>query len=498
MRSDIEPHEMHTPCPGRQASLADVSSNQLVQFLVGRRWFGAKGREPRKATIVDAVPLGTAGWIARVDVTLRDGVERYQLTLGSPVSSQGALREGLEDEAFRRALRDAIVAGESLDSRDTHWRIEAAGAPLAQLPVPSVAKGEQSNTSLIFGDRAIMKLYRKLEPGIHPDAEIARFLTTQAHFPHTPELHATVRFESPQGSEVAGMVQRFLAGSRDAWSVALERGREYFEPEAASRLPFVAEAQTLGAVTRAMHEALASATDDDAFAPERASQADLTRWATAARTGSLVALDLLERALANNALEASVADSARAIVSQRETVSRMIDGWIQEVGDDAGQRIRHHGDYHLGQVLHTRDAAFMVIDFEGEPARPLEERRAKHTALRDVAGMLRSFSYAAATLANSARASLGDEEAVARGGRWEREMRDAFMRGYLPDGQEQPGFLPGARSRTQVLLQLFEVEKAFYELSYELNNRPAWVWIPLRGIADVMRPGQHAPTPDMQ
>lgn len=498
MRSDIEPREMNAPRATRQESLAEVSSEQLVRFLVGRRWFGAKGREPRSATIVDAVPLGTAGWIARVDVTLRDGVERYQLTLGSPVSSQGELREGLEDEAFRKALRDAIVAGETLEGHGTRWRVEQAGATLDQLAVPSVAKGEQSNTSLIFGDRAIMKLYRKLERGIHPDAEIARVLTTQAHFPHTPELHATVHFESTQGSEVAGMVQRFLAGSRDAWSVALERGAEYFEAEGASRLPFVAEAQTLGAVTRGMHEALASSTSDDAFAPERATHADLARWANGARTGSVVALDLLERALANNALESSVADSARAIASQRETVSRMIDGWVQEVGDDAGQRIRHHGDYHLGQVLHTRDAAFMIIDFEGEPARPLEERRAKHAALRDVAGMLRSFSYAAATLANASRESLGDDEAVARGARWEREMRDAFMRGYLPDGREQPDFLPSARSRTQVLLQLFEVEKAFYELAYELNNRPAWVWIPLRGIADVMRPEQDAPTRDMQ
>jgi trehalose synthase-fused probable maltokinase len=501
MRGDIERRESAGGEPVR-ARMPDVMpsipSEQLLRFLLARRWFGAKGRDPQRAVVVDAVPLGTAGWIARVDVTLRDGVERYQLTLGSLENAEAALREGLDDEEFRRALRDLILRGGSLEGRGVRWVVEPTASPVDTLAIPTVAKGEQSNTSLIFGDRAIMKLYRKLERGVHPDAEIARFLTTRARFPHTPELHATVRFESDRGNEVAGMLQRFLAGSRDAWSVALDRGRPYFEAEAAQRIPFAAEAETLGDITRGMHVALAPTEADAAFAPVRATRADVARWADATRTSSVVALDLLERALASNTLDASIVADARAIIAQRDTVPVMIDGWLQEIGDDAGERIRHHGDYHLGQVLHTRDGAFMIIDFEGEPARPLEERRAPHAALRDVAGMLRSFSYAAATLAERAREELGDEEAVTRATRWEREMRESFMRGYLPDGREHPRFLPSARARVDVVLQLFETEKAFYELAYELNNRPSWVWIPLRGLAEVMRSEQRTRGPETQ
>ena len=143
--------------------------------------------------------------------------------------------------------------------------------------------------------------------------------------------------------------------------------------------------------------------------------------------------------------------------------------------------------YHLGQVLHTPDGAFRIIDFEGEPARPLEERREKHSALRDVAGMLRSFSYAAATCANTARAALGERDAVARAEQWERELREAFLRGYLPEAREHPHFLPQARARLDILLELFEMEKVFYELAYELNNRPGWAWIPLRGAERMLR-----------
>jgi len=159
-----------------------------------------------------------------------------------------------------------------------------------------------------------------------------------------------------------------------------------------------------------------------------------------------------------------------------------------------GRRIRHHGDYHLGQVLQAADGEFMVIDFEGEPARPLAERRAKHSALRDVAGMMRSFAYAAATCAEEARPELGDTDARTRARRWERELRDAFMRGYLPEGREHPPFLPQARARLDVLLTLFETEKVLYELTYELNNRPTWLWIPLRGLIGMTPSAQRAPS----
>jgi trehalose synthase-fused probable maltokinase len=494
MRGDTEHEASSSGEPMRalgREGIRALSSERLLRFLMTRRWFGGKGRQPERVRVVDAVPVGNAGWIARVDVTLWDGVERYQLTLGvegSGVGDRGEdLTEGLEVPAFRRALGEALVRGTPLESSGVRWVIEWTGPVADELPTPRLAGAEQSNTSLIFGESAIMKLYRRLERGEHPDAEIARFLTTRAHFPHTPELLATARFESSGGTEVAAMLQRFLPESRDAWSVALERAGEAFRVEATTGIPFAAEAETLGDVTRAMHLALASDEHDPAFAPERATAANVATWAKAIRVESHRAFLLLARSLVSGSLAADVAGDAEQVLGRREAIRELVDGWLTEIGGDVGARIRHHGDFHLGQVLQTADGAFMVIDFEGEPARPLEERRAKHSALRDVAGMMRSFSYAAATCADAARAELGDRDAMARGQRWEREMRDAFLRGYLPEGREHPRFLPQARARLEVLLELFEAEKLFYELAYELNNRPTWVWIPLRGVASLLR-----------
>ena len=483
------------PSRGRQ-HLPELSSQALLRFLATRRWFGAKGREPEDARIVDGVPVGTAGWILRVDVVLKDGIERYQLTLRSQESGAGSqgddLADALEEPAFCRALGDAIARASALEGTGVRWVVNRTMNMPDELPVPRLAGAEQSNTSLIFGDRAIMKLYRRLETGEHPDAEIARFLTTRAHFANTPELLATARFESASGFEVAAMIQRFLPGSRDAWSVALERGRAAFEVEAPAGIPFVVEAETLGSVTRAMHLALASDERDPAFAPEPATEQDVAIWAHAVRVATDRALGLLERNRANRKLSPDIAREVDSLLDRRDIVHGLVDGWISLIGGDAGRRIRHHGDYHLGQVLQTADADFMVIDFEGEPARPLAERRAKHSALRDVAGMLRSFAYAAATCAQTARAELGDVEATTRAQRWERELREGFLRGYLPEGREHPSFLPESRARLDVLLKLFEAEKVFYELAYELNNRPTWVGIPLRGVLALARPGQGA------
>lgn len=489
MRRDLETRSGSGEPKQQRASdpVRDLSSQALLRFLFTRRWFGAKGREPQGAHVVDAIPVGAAGWIARIDVVLKDGIERYQVTLAAD-----GIREGLEDEQFRRALGEAVARGAGLEGSRVRWTIDRVAPLPDELPVPRLAGAEQSNTSLLFGDRAIMKLYRRLEPGEHPDAEIAHFLTTRAHFSHTPELLATARFESPDGSEVAAMLQRFLPGSRDAWTVALERGAEAFGADAPTGIPFVVEAETLGAVTREMHLALASDERDRAFAPEPATAADVARWADAVRRATDGALELLEGSRSSGALATDVARDVDAVLERRDVVSALVDGWVTEIADDAGGRIRHHGDYHLGQVLQAGDGDFMVIDFEGEPARPLEERRAKHSALRDVAGMMRSFAYAAATCADRARADLGEADAKTRAHRWERELREAFLRGYLPEGREHPVFLPQARARLDVLLTLFETEKLLYELAYEVNNRPTWVWIPLRGVLSMVRPPRRA------
>jgi trehalose synthase-fused probable maltokinase len=493
MRGDFEARASSggEPTPDRtRTPLGDLSSEALLTFLTTRRWFGAKGREPQGAWVVDAVPVGTAGWIARVDVALKDGVERYQVTLSA---GRNGVHEGLDDERFRRALGEAVARGAGLEGSGVRWNVLRGASAPHELPVPRLGGAEQSNTSLIFGDRAIMKLYRRLEVGEHPDAEVARFLTTRATFPNVPELLATVQFESPSGVEVAALLQRFLPESRDAWTVALERGRDAFSTEPSTGIPFVVEAETLGSVTRALHVALASDDRDPAFAPEPATARDVAAWGNAARVASDRALDLLEGARAGGALPAEIRRDVGAVLQRRDVVHGLVDGWLTEIGDDAGSRIRHHGDYHLGQVLQAADGEFMLIDFEGEPARPLPERRGKHSALRDVAGMMRSFAYAAATCAEASRATLGDRNAKTRAQRWERELREAFLRGYLPEGREHPSFLPQARARLDVLLMMLEAEKLLYELAYELNNRPTWVWIPLRGLVALTRPPRSTP-----
>ena len=209
------------------------------------------------------------------------------------------------------------------------------------------------------------------------------------------------------------------------------------------------------------------------------------------------ALDLLERQLRANAVPKGRVPDADAILRRRDHFRAMVDEIVQTLGADAGLATRIHGDYHLGQVLRTASDDFMIIDFEGEPARSLAERREKASPLRDVAGMLRSFAYAAATLGMEAK-QLDMPTRELRVGRWERDTRDAFLRGYLKDagsgsrgagsdGREaQRQILPSDVGHTRALLRLFETEKAFYELAYELNNRPDWVWIPIRGISKLL------------
>ena len=491
--------------------LARLGTEELAAFLTPRRWFGAKAGKPTSARIRDVVPLPWEGGrfaIARLEVTTSAGVHAlYQVPLCvrdteeigdrqpksvlarvDTGSVQGVLYDAVEDGAFLRSLADALAHGGSYGSDTLRWTIEPIGA--AALVVPDsaqirVGSAEQSNTSVILGEEAILKLFRKLERGEQPDVELTRFLTVDAGFKYTPALLGTIRFEGRGETMVAGMLQEFLAKSLDAWSYALERSKPYFaaprEREVAN--PFLADAEHLGVVTRGMHEALARGATPD-LAPERADATRVEEWSSRAKQWVRDGLSLLERQLRAGTLPKERAAEGDALLRRRDQYLTSIDDITRVLGADAGVAMRIHGDYHLGQVLRTARDDFMIIDFEGEPARPLAERREKASPLRDVAGMLRSFAYAAATLGMDAKSlDMGTREI--RIGRWERDTRDAFLRGYLSGRAEAPssGILPSDAEHTRALLRLFETEKAFYELAYELNNRPAWTWIPMRGLA---------------
>jgi len=493
--------------------LARLGTDALVAFLTPRRWFGAKAGTPSAARIRDAIALPwEAGRfaIARLEVTTATAAEPklYQLplcvrstdeigdapprsTLARVVAGdgEGLLFDAVEDGAFLRALADAFARGGSFGDAGSRWVIEPLSA--APLVVPEsaelrVGSAEQSNTSLVIGDQAILKLFRKLEMGEHPDVELTRFLTLDARFPHTPSLLGVVRFEDGGRATVAGMLQEFLPKSTDAWAYALAKGRPYFQASRESNPSndFVVDAERLGVVTRAMHEALATGRDA-ALAPEPVDRAVIERWASRAKEWVRDGFALLAKQLRARVLPKERAGEAEALVRRGDYYIGIVDEIVHSVRGDAGLAIRIHGDYHLGQLLRTARDDFMVIDFEGEPARPLAERREKASPLRDVAGMLRSFAYAAATLGMEAKSlDMGTREL--RIGRWERDTRDAFLRGYLrdPAGGDTPRrILPSDTAHTRALLRLFETEKAFYELMYELNNRPDWTWIPMRGIA---------------
>lgn len=465
-----------------------VTSDALAAFLSERRWFGGKARAIRHAEIVDVIP---ARWpassatyaIARARVTTEDGASTYQLFLPPADAPFG---DALDDAAFRRGLVDAFARGTILarEGSATRWIVESEGTkPLVVPPHArlTLASAEQTNSSIIIEGEAILKLYRKLEPGVHPDVEVTRFLTLERQFAHVPVLLGAIRFEDEAGVTTAGMLQELVPGAVDGWTFALRRASQFItggRDATAESVPFREEARQLGTITRAMHDTLASGAPGTEFVPAPASASDVTAWCHSARRTIARALDALEAAHRDRRLPHALHRETRAVLDRRDELLERPSRIAAHIGADAGDVARTHGDYHLGQVLRSATDRFLVIDFEGEPARPLRERRARQSPLRDVAGMLRSFAYAAAV------SGKGD----ARADEWERACRDAFIDGYFNGSvnaiaeESRPGLLPRSADNVRHLLELFETEKVFYELRYELDHRPEWVWIPLHGI----------------
>jgi predicted trehalose synthase len=409
--------------------------SELAAWLAGQRWFASKTRRIESVAIADRVPVGD-GAVAIVDVTLDDGGrERYAV----PLLPGGGVRDALDDGSFCRALL-GVMAG--------HARAAGEGGALVgswtgAVPAPdadasvSRLKGEQSNTSVTFGAVLIVKHFRKLTDGMNPELEITRFLTEHAHFTHTPRLAGALEYHAADGGRaVLAVAQELVAGARDGWRWLLER--------LGAGDPARAALRRLGERTAALHLALAAPTDDPAFAAEPIARADLAAWREAIRRQ---------------------VEAARAALGGRPLpdVTDALDGLAGLAGR---AKLRHHGDYHLGQTLRVAGDDFMIIDFEGEPLRPLEERRRKHTPLRDVAGMLRSLNYAAVS---------------ARTETLEPEMRREFLAGYAAAAGDAPFLPPSAEDVTRAVA-VFELEKAAYEIVYEANNRPQWVEIPVRAF----------------
>jgi maltose alpha-D-glucosyltransferase/alpha-amylase len=380
---------------------------------------------------------------------------------------------------------------------------------------PRRGSAEQSNTSILFGSRLILKVFRRQQAGPNPDTEIARYLTEHSGFRAIAPFGGSLEYHplAPEAAETAtstlAMLQGLVPNEGDGWEWTLEDLQRYFEqisvvpmpeehyPRAnvvlteMSELPesewtrehvgtYLDAAALLGRRTAEMHLALGQPTHDEAFAPEPMTETDLSVLRAGLSEHANAAFDALRQNLSR--LPADVEEMSGLVLSRRRRVAERL-GRVVDLFS-SGLRTRVHGDYHLGQVLRSR-GDFVILDFEGEPARSLLERRAKQSPMKDVAGMLRSFSYAAYTgLMRMLTRRPGDAERLEPWARlWEQSACSAFLRAYRLTMRTAGGMMvPAETDAFEQLLEIYVLDKALYELMYELNNRPAWVRIPLAGI----------------
>ncbi len=463
-----------------------IQVDSLSTMLPQKRWFGAKERSITGVTLIDDTVLDDGpppllAILVRIDFA-DGGSDVYNLLL---IASSGEFRDPFEKDSDRlKALAKHMAHGSTLRGRQGSFRFSGPGLdPMSEPGRSSVrsASSEQSNSSVIFDEEIIMKVLRRVEPGPNPELEMARLLTGEG-FGSIPAQVGELRYEPDAAESEAdfydlGIAQHFLLNARDGWQGALTHLDHLFE-QAATLVPqdlrsaleeeasqILEEIEQLGDVTAALHVMLARDGVDIEFSAEPIDSADLKQWAERAS-------ESLERARSNGELEDLIAGITR-IIELLPSVT------------DPGAKTRIHGDYHLGQTMLT-ERGWMILDFEGEPARSLQDRRSKESPLRDVAGMLRSFSYVA-TAALFKRAEPASPEwdrlkPIAEA--WEDLARERFLRAYLRTSHEGE-FLPDEES-TGIMLNVLELDKALYELAYERSHRPEWARIPLEGIRNAV------------
>jgi maltose alpha-D-glucosyltransferase/alpha-amylase len=359
------------------------------------------------------------------------------------------------------------------------------------LPIRRMA-GEQSNTSVSFGERLFLKLFRRVQAGVNPDCELNRYLTERAGFHHVPPFAGSIEYEREGVSTTLAMLQGLVTSEGDGWTGALEELYRYYEAWVPRPFPIQAPdpreyvgiyldaAATLGRRTAELHLALAAETDDAAFSPEPLTPEHTARLSADFHDRAARTLDYLKDNLSRLPDEA-VEEAGLVLRRRRE----LLGGMQQLPPGMGGTRIRVHGDYHLGQVLRVRND-YVILDFEGEPTRSLADRRIKHSPLKDVAGMLRSFSYAAyaALFGYAARRPEAVDQLEPWARLWERSTCAEFLRAYRET--VAPGrLLPERPAEAESLLQAYLVDKAMYELRYEFDTRPNWVRIPLWGLSSL-------------
>jgi maltose alpha-D-glucosyltransferase/alpha-amylase len=526
---------------------------QFGRWLNSRRWFAAKARDIQHVRLLDTVPVGKnlkqprhVLVLLRVEFTQGEG-ENYAIPLAFAVGDEskaiaeeksdavflrihvrqskedGVMFDAMQDQAFPRDMLDMILqrrqakgSGGEVVPLVTKAAHVLRGVPNDQL-TPSFTGADQSNSSVIFGDRAVLKLFRRLEAGVNPELELGRFLTEQGCFRNTPQLMGALEFEREPGEEpiTLGVLHEFIPNANLGWKHALDHIGRFFEQAltereqlaaltdlipsgtllavAASEVPpateelvggYLQAAELLGQRTAEMHRALVECHDDPAFAPEPFGQLYQRAMYQSLRKQILQTMDLLRKQRQN------LPESSRAVA---EEVLNRQKALLDNVKAITGRkiealRIRCHGDYHLGQVLYT-GKDYVILDFEGEPSRSLAERRLKRSPLVDVAGMIRSFHYCSRVGQSNVvkRGLVNPDDASTLGTAahlWYATVSGSFLRAYLELGTKSE-FLPAKADDLERLLQTYLLEKACYELRYELNNRPEWAEVPMAGILEL-------------
>ncbi|MEX2594642.1 MAG: maltose alpha-D-glucosyltransferase [Anditalea sp.] len=525
-----------------------MENNILPKYIKECRWFGSKTRIIKNVKIKEAIDIGEKEWASKwliLDVQYTEGLpELYQLPIIfmkvqqeedlrsvdkkgiigklSIGEEEGLLMDASYDEDFRNTLFSHLKRGRKVKVGQDNLLFQAA--PKADLKSEQevnskLLNAEQSNTSIIYNGKYFMKLYRKIDDTINPDLEITRFLTERAHFPNVPRFLGDISLHHKDSSSrtILAMMQEAVPNQGDAWEYTKDALQKYFEsvliqpkteniPDLSDDLispllfgdvsPSLQELlegifsdriSLLGKRTGEMHQALISFPEDKDFEPEAFSLHYQRSLYSSLQSLTRSAFQSLKQNLKN--LPDSIREEAEEVLQMKDMVlkifKRIFDHKITTM------KIRNHGDYHLGQVLWT-GKDFVIIDFEGEPARAYSERRLKRSPLRDVAGMIRSFHYAAysTVLQDEFNKYRKDDDLQGWSEVWFHHMTRFYLQGYL-DQVKNTNFIPKEEGDLKILLETFLLEKAVYELNYELNNRPDWVLIPLRGIKSILNRYNH-------
>ncbi|TME97983.1 MAG: maltose alpha-D-glucosyltransferase [Chloroflexi bacterium] len=517
----------------------------LLNYIRRRRWFAGKARRLKSVQITDWIDIRTdegTAYLTTIVASYAEGdPETYLLPLAqtNPAESsqiierwphaaiawvkvpgqeqRGLIYDALGPPGFADALLSAMARRRRFNG-PKGTLVGSTNKAFTRLRGPETVKleanlsaAEQSNNSVVFGERLILKVFRRVEEGINPELELGRFLTERTNFTQLAPLAGALEYRPDRGEAISvAVLQGYVPNQGDAWKYTQSTLDSYFKtaelhtdggppalprsmlftntgelPELATQTigAYLDSAKLLGKRTAELHLALGSDPDDIAFSPERISPQDQRSMYQSISQVEVRALELLRGQLTR--LPQDARDDARQVLELEPQITRTLKSFL--VRRLTTTRIRVHGDYHLGQVLYTGHD-FVIIDFEGEPARTLYERRLKRLALRDVAGMLRSFHYAAQA---SLRTDNLTPDMLARMQPWARFWVDsvsvAFMRSYLSTAGTA-SFVPQAPADLELQLTTMLLEKALYELRYELNMRPDWVRIPLRGICDLLAP----------